>query len=404
MAAVITLCEQEEVTFSPEDLDESTAMAIYERYGKLIAVDFPSPVNCRRYLLRAYNHIGYLPLSDNLSLRIDPKVPISNVFGMLEYAYQLKSFRFFDGLTDMGNIAGLFESLALILSRMIMERCHKGLYCNYVEHDDPLPYLRGRINVAGSLRAACHGSVQLSCEYTEHTANVIENKVLAYTLSLILRHGIRREDVRREIRQSYFAISGPVETTEVEASDFVNLFYNRLNEDYRPMHGLCRFFLEQSGPAFCDGDHKLMPFVLDMASLFESFVAEWLKQNLPAPFAVKEQHNVKLTDDGSLSFKIDLLLTDMSTGKTLSVMDTKYKKAEQPSSDDIEQIIAYTESMGAVRAFLIYPSTRTRPIEFHTKNITGYSVIFDMSGDIEEAGQSFLSAILTQLKSPQQSS
>ena len=49
--------------------------------------------------------------------------------------------------------------------------------------------------------------------------------------------------------------------------------YHRLNQDYQPMHGLCRFFLEHSGPTHQDGDSAMIPFVVHMPALFEKFVA-----------------------------------------------------------------------------------------------------------------------------------
>jgi len=35
------------------------------------------------------------------------------------------------------------------------------------------------------------------------------------------------------------------------------------------LHALCRFFLENSGPAHSSGGHTCFPFLVDMAQLFE---------------------------------------------------------------------------------------------------------------------------------------
>ncbi|MCX7038200.1 MAG: hypothetical protein NT005_03560 [Spirochaetes bacterium] len=43
---------------------------------------------------------------------------------------------------------------------------------------------------------------------------------------------------------------------------------------------MCRFFLESSGPTHEPGGNLMLPFLVDMARLFELFVAEWLQQHI----------------------------------------------------------------------------------------------------------------------------
>jgi 5-methylcytosine-specific restriction endonuclease McrBC regulatory subunit McrC len=49
-----------------------------------------------------------------------------------------------------------------------------------------------------------------------------------------------------------------------------------LSEDYSPLHSLCRFFRENSGPMHNIGKHALFPFLTDTGRLFELFEAERL--------------------------------------------------------------------------------------------------------------------------------
>jgi len=59
--------------------------------------------------------------------------------------------------------------------------------------------------------------------------------------------------------------------------------YIRQNADYATLHALCRFFLEQAGPTHELGRHRMLPFVVEMAALFERFVVAWLRVHLPRP-------------------------------------------------------------------------------------------------------------------------
>ena len=115
--------------------------------------------------------------------------------------------------------------------------------------------------------------------------------------------------------------------------------YNRLNTDYLPLHALCRFFLESSGPIHEPGGKRMLPFLVDMARLFELFVAEWLQQHLPRTVRLSPQDIVRIGSTGSVEFRIDLTLHDADFG-TPAVMDTKYKITDTPTSDDVAQIVA----------------------------------------------------------------
>jgi 5-methylcytosine-specific restriction enzyme subunit McrC len=68
-------------------------------------------------------------------------------------------------------------------------------------------------------------------------------------------------------------LQGAVQTYPVGPESCVGRTYNRLNADYEPMHALCRFFLENSGPTHERGDRSMFPFLVDMSRLYELFVA-----------------------------------------------------------------------------------------------------------------------------------
>ena len=82
----------------------------------------------------------------------------------------------------------------------------------------------------------------------------------------------------------------------------------------------------------------MIPFALNMASLFELFVARWLGNNLPPGITLKAQHLARLDNSGQLSFKIDLVLFDASQ-HAYAVLDTKYKRDAVPSEDDVQQVV-----------------------------------------------------------------
>jgi hypothetical protein len=80
-----------------------------------------------------------------------------------------------------------------------------------------------------------------------------------------------------QVRRAFRNLIGNVSLGPKSARDCVGRFYHRLNDDYQPMHGLARFLIEHSGPSAHAGEHEFLPFAVEMPTLFEAFVAEWLK-------------------------------------------------------------------------------------------------------------------------------
>lgn len=389
----LNLEEEQPLSIASSDFDDALALTLHWVHGSRIEVEFPTPLNNQCYVLRSRGYVGQIPLSEGVLLRIRPKVSIDNLFRMLEYAYNLGSFQLFEGTTGVDTLDDLFERLASILAKRVLDRARKGLYRGYEGQTESLPYVRGRILIVPSLRAVMRGSARLECEYEEHTADLDDNRILAWTLYQLPRFRLRRDDVRRQVRQAYRALAGAVEVHSVAAGECVGRFYHRLNEDYQPMHGLCRFFLEHAGPGIESGKHEFIPFVLYMPALFESFVAEWLKANLPEGMHIAPQYTARLDEHGTLAFRIDLVLTEIVSGRVLAVLDTKYKRASEPAASDIQQIVAYATTMKTYNAFLIYPSTATRLVDLRAGEVRVRSLVFDLGRDPDEAGDLFLATM-----------
>jgi 5-methylcytosine-specific restriction enzyme subunit McrC len=196
------------------------------------------------------------------------------------------------------------------------------------------------------------------------------------------------------VRRAYRTLQGAVQTYPVGPESCVGRTYNRLNADYEPMHALCRFFLENSGPTHERGDRSMFPFLVNMSRLYELFVAEWLKAHLPDVISLVPQERAYLDQTSGLYFDIDLVLRDTATGEILCVLDTKYKDTTTPATNDITQIVAYAEKMGCQEAILVYPRGLPQPFEARVGDIRVRSLSFSLEGDVDEAGHRFMRTVL----------
>jgi len=75
------------------------------------------------------------------------------------------------------------------------------------------------------------------------------------------------------------------------------------------------------------------------------------------------------------------------------VLDTKYKEANKPSEEDIQQVVAYAVETHAKRAFLIYPGAPEQKLLLKTGDIEVRSLDFDTSVEIAEGGSNFLATL-----------
>lgn len=387
----ITLTEYRPATVPRSELPQALAETLRQQHANQLHVELVWAEPGTPWRLTSQGWAGCIPLSPDLQLWLRPKAPLANLFRMLEYAYRL-DFKMLPNLIQADSLPEFFERLAHILARRVLDRVRQGVYRTYVPQADRLPYLRGRLNVAQSARTPWQ--VGLACTFEEHTADVPDNQILLYTLWL-LAYAVQNTQLRPTVRQAYRALHGPVSLRPVSAADCVGRSYHRLNDDYRALHALCRFFLEQLGPGHRPGERHMLPFLVDMARLFELFTTEWLAVHLPPFLQLKAQERVDIGRSGEIHFQIDLVLYQAATGQPRCVLDTKYKYDGKPSNQDIFQIVAYAKAKQCREAVLVYPAPLAQPLDTWWDDIRVRSVTFDLGEALDAAGRHFLQQLLS---------
>lgn len=388
---VITLTEYQPQSFAREEIPTPVAEALWRDYRNQVTVEFPSIITGNRWQLTAQGWVGFIPLSRELGFALRPKVPLRSLFTMLDYAFDLRSFHILDGLYDARSLPDFYERLALLLAQRTLDRCRRGLYHAYIERNARLPFVRGQIQAARLAQQTL--SIELPCHYAERTADNAENGIVAYALHSILHSGLCTARTLPTIRRALRGLHHAVTLRPYFAQDCRNRRYDRLNDDYRVLHALSSFFLDERGPGHEPGTRAMVPFLIDMARLYERFLAEWLRQNIGHEVRVQVQER-HIVDGADLHFTIDLVLYDAVTGAVRCVLDTKYKTpAAGPAAGDVAQIVTYAEAKGAEEALLVYPVTLPQPLDAKIGKIRVRSLTFALEGDIAQAGQQFLTAL-----------
>ncbi|MFO8056561.1 MAG: restriction endonuclease [bacterium] len=387
----LELMEYEPRFFPSEMIPEHVGKLIWQNHSSKVDINFPSPVTDNQWKLTAQGRVGLIPINDEFSITIQPKVQLSKLFRMLEYAYTLNWLG--HGLRDLKSLKDFYERIAHILALRFLDRTIKGLYRSYVDECQVLPYVRGRLDMDRLIKMPWEAEPK--CHYQKHTADIEDNQLIAWTLFVIARSGLCSDRVLPTIRKAYRSTHGLISLKQFHPSDCLGRLYHRLNEDYQALHALCRFFLEHTGPTHESGDRTMLSFLINMNSLFELFVAQWLKKNLPHRYSIRAQERVYIGEERDLYFDIDLVLYDNISDQTLCVLETKYKDHDKPSMDDISQVVAYAESRDCNEAILIYPIQLTSPVDVKVGKIRVRTLGYPLNEDLEEMGNKLKAEILS---------
>lgn len=389
---IITLVEYATCKLDSSELSDLEAEYLYQHFRSQVAIDPPSFKTNYKWQLTSLGWVGFIPFSSRRGISLKPKVPLKNLFKMLEYAYDLKSFKLLSGLYECESIRDLYENLALILAGRFMKKAREGLYKSYRDQYEELNCIRGRIDVAALSKA--YGNASVMCTYEDQTIDNEDNQIIAWTLHSILQSGLLSERSILLLRKADRMLRNTVTLKHFTASECRNRIYNRLNLDYEVLHKLCSFFLENSGPTQNYGDHAMIPFLINMARLFELFVGRWLEHNIDKNrFSLKRKEPINVDTSNKLRLEMDMVLCEVHSNKTLCVLDTKYKNSSCVDPKDYFQVCTYAENIGCHESVLIYPMNLQNPLDVRPRNIRVRGLIFDIGQDIESSGSEFMKYI-----------
>lgn len=389
----LELTEYQTSPFQKDSIPHFVGEYVWSQFQKEIKVNPPSFLNDYSWQFTPQGWAGHVPIEGGYTLLIKPKVSISNLFQMLEYAYRIK-FETSGGAVKAESLIDFYERLAHIFTKRVTDRVRKGLHQKYISHRQRLPFVRGKMDLLSTISQPWE--VEIDCTFQRNTVNIEENQIVAWTLFKIARSGLCGKEVSQLVRRAYHGMRNSVHLEEFNASACEKFYYNRLNQDYKTIHGLCRFFLENTGPTHRQGNNTMLPFLINMATLFQSFVSEWLKNHLPSNILLTEEFPISLGEVHTIRFGVDILLTDVSTGKPLCLLDTKYKDVDSPSTSDVQQVIAYAKALGCKEAILVYPTPPKYHFEAHVGgDIHVWTAAFSTEGDLEANGHALLQQVLS---------
>ncbi|MGI9028924.1 MAG: McrC family protein [Ilumatobacteraceae bacterium] len=275
-------------------------------------------VGVDQWRIRATSYVGTIVIP-GLKLLVTPKVSTANLFHLLEAggkALEVGVEQFeYDRHHD------LLAAISTFYARHLERAIGLGLSRSYVEHEDRLATIRGRIDLPAQRRAVGL-PLPVSCRFDEHTPDIPLNRIVRAAAMRLLSVA----DVTRSTREALVSLIGRfVEVGDVRSTDLRQpTIFTRLNEHWRPAERLARLVLEGSSLQGATGATSAGVFLVDMNQLFEKFVEVRLQRELRPALTVSGQQPGHLDVCHEAGIRPDLTFVERS-GAIVYVGDTKYK-------------------------------------------------------------------------------
>ncbi len=277
-------------------------------------------------------------------------IPIQNIYYMLVYAFQILREQGYRSIAteSFHNTADL---MAEILIRGTSVQIKRGLGRQYVTQAEELSILRGKIDIAQSVKKQTMRNKKLICSYDEFSVNENMNQVIKSTLILLLKADIEKNR-KKKIRKLLVYFS------EVDVIDLkrVNwrMTYNRNNQTYQMLMSICYMIIKGLLHTNSEGDTKVMDFLDEqrMCRLYEKFILEYYRREFPQISASASEIFWQV-DDG-MNAMLPVMRTDimLQYQEKVLIIDAKYYQRIMQNNFDrqtihsgnLYQIFAYVKN------------------------------------------------------------
>jgi 5-methylcytosine-specific restriction enzyme subunit McrC len=263
-------------------------------------------------------------------------------------------------------IAAFYQALTTVI--------RGGLLRQYLEHEEDLRVVRGRVATARQLGSHANRLDTVACVFDELSPDNVWNRVLKKAVR-VTRPWLRSAELRRHWVE-LMGVLDEVDDERLAGAEVDRLVFDRRAERYRGAIDWARWILALLTPSLRGGRHEAPALLFDMNKLFEASVAAVLRR-------AALRHGMQVvTQDRSRTLasivsgdvvepgfvlRPDLLI--MSQGHVAVIADTKWKRLEldrkgrpSPSEADMYQLHAYAGAFQCSELALIYPWEASDPV------------------------------------------
>ena len=252
----------------------------------------------------------------------DNKILINNIYHMLSYAFQtLKQENYKD--VSIEPFDEMYDLFTAILSKGIGFQLKHGLYKEYINYQEDLAVVSGKINISETLKKYSAHKKVLSCNFDKFSENNLYNQILKTTVMLLLRNKKVKAEYKDNLKKMMLFFSD-VDLLNPKGIRWSAIQFQRNNQTYRMLIGICQLIIEGMLITTNAGDYKLASFIDEqrMCRLYEKFILEYYRKHFPELTVTASQIPWCVED----STMLPTMQSDIHLQKdnTVLIIDAKY--------------------------------------------------------------------------------
>lgn len=309
----------------------------------------------------------------NISLEILPKIygkerePGACRKALIKMLIKAKKLKVQTG--GSANIAlqkySLLDVFIIHFCNQLRAELMQGMIRLYVEKNENLMVLRGRIRMEKQFKYNLAHEERLFCQYDELSDDNLHNQTIKYVLKILMKFA-KGIDAKKQVTELLMRFD-KISDIEVDLHILDNLKFDRTTCRYEPIFKQCRWFLEGLHPDVLVGKNPCITLLFDMNRLFESYVANifrkqaWangirMQEQKPQKYMIRREDN----ENQIFLMKPDMTFHD-SDKKIIAIADAKWKLLDTRdkklgiSQADLYQMSAYATRYGVNNLALVYP-------------------------------------------------
>ena len=348
-------------------------------------------------------------------INVDNKV--KNIYYMLCYSFYGQLLNKKDE-TCLGEEAfeNIYNLFSMLLCMILNKQLKKGLYKEYINNEDELSTVCGKININQTLKNNLIVRKKVYCEFDDFSENCLMNQIIKTTLFYLLKSNKIGNDTKENIEKIIKYFDG-VDIIDVKSIKWNQARYTRNNMSYKFVVDLCKLILNGLIVSDKKGNNKFMEFLDDtrVSAIYENFIKAYYRKHYPELNASSKK--LYLNDKPMLNF-IPMMKTDITLeyNNKMLIIDAKFynkilrnhylnSKCKTVSSSNLYQIMAYVDNQdpykeGNVYGMLLYAQTVNEPAIMFKQELNKHIIMvrtLDMNNSWENI-QFTLNDIATKFK------
>lgn len=161
---------------------------------------------------------------------------------MLSYAFQTLNQENYEDVA-VESFDEMYDLLVAILAKGIGIQLKQDLYREYINRQEELPVMRGKINMPGTIKNRLAHERVLTCDFDELSENNLFNQIIKTTVTLLLRNAKVKFEYKDDLKKKMLFFSN-VDTLEPTSIRWLAIRFQRNNQTYRMLISICQLIIE----------------------------------------------------------------------------------------------------------------------------------------------------------------